>query len=367
MNTNSTPLFIKILGWLISLSAFALGFWHTHHGLMPMKPLGTVYGSFVVAGLISMVLIVAYSRAMSGVKIALLFYLICAGFNFTFNVNSFYPTLLSRKLLKEETLALNDTLQNYAARMQKEQAELGNLDLTTYNDLNDEMASVLREIKNRGGFGPEATSHLAKFNQLAGSNISADRNLGVNQSERNEKVNFYTNELKGAIDKYVINDLTQGNKTGIAIIENNQKLDSIRILYTDSLKEILKDNSDIKVDSLTKFSPQIRTLQNLVSDIDNIAIAVNKATNRVILKPLNDENRNQNSIPKIQYIGQFDNTVESVIHRRNRLDTWGVLLLVFFIDFVVPLAIYFLIRGKTDQSSSKLVDKLSGKKSPSKF
>ena len=33
------PGYIKILAWLISLSAFSIGFWHTHLGLKDMKPL----------------------------------------------------------------------------------------------------------------------------------------------------------------------------------------------------------------------------------------------------------------------------------------------------------------------------------------
>ena len=51
------PGYIKILAWLISLSAFAIGFWHTHLGLKEFKPLSWEYGSLVVSGLVLMVLI----------------------------------------------------------------------------------------------------------------------------------------------------------------------------------------------------------------------------------------------------------------------------------------------------------------------
>ena len=146
---TTVPFHIQILGWLCSLSAFALGFWHTHHGLKAMKPLGSEYGSYIVAGLISMVLIIAYSRAVSGVgvKKALFFYLICAMLNFTFNTNSFYPTLLGRKLLKEETTALNDKLQNYSAKLDSIYATYGNnSDLPILSDLKTKKSALLSNI-----------------------------------------------------------------------------------------------------------------------------------------------------------------------------------------------------------------------------
>lgn len=364
---KSIPYYIKILGWLISLSAFALGFWHTHHGLKAMKPLGTEYGSYVVAGLISMVLIVAYSRAMAGVRIALLFYIICALFNFTFNTNSFYPTLLGRKLLKEETITLNDTLQNYASKLQKEQASLGKLDLTTYNHLKDLETTVLREIEKRDGFGQIATSTLLEFNNLAGSKISPDRDLGTTIDEKREKSNTYSKEMDKAIENYVIQNLTKGNKDGLAIIEANKKMDSIKNLYTDSLKEIIADNTELKINDSTKFHPQIKTLIHLVSGIDEIATAVNRQTDKIIIPNLNKDN-NTNSIPKSQFIGQFDHTLASVGERINRGDTWGVLLLVLFIDLIVPLAIYFMIKGGEGTNQNGNVSNwFTGKKSPIKF
>lgn len=364
---KSIPYYIKILGWLISLSAFALGFWHTHHGLKAMKPLGTEYGSYVVAGLISMVLLVAYSRAMAGVRIALLFYIVCALFNFTFNTNSFYPTLLGRKLLKEETITLNDTLQNYASKLQKEQSKLGNLDLSTYNRLKDLKTTVLREIEKRDGFGSIATSTLLDFNNLAGSKISPDRNLGNTSEEKREKSNSFSKQMDNAIKNYVIQNLTKNNKDGIAIIEANTKMDSIKNLYTDSLKEIIADNSELKINDSTKFHPQIITLIHLVSGIDEIATAVNKQTEKTIIPNLNKDN-NTNSIPKTQFIGQFDHTLASVGERINRGDTWGILLLVLFIDLIVPLAIYFMIRGGegTDQSG-KISNWFTRKNSPTKI
>ena len=353
MKQITVPFYVKVMGWLISLTAFALGFWHTHDGLRAMKPLGTEYGSFLVAGLISMVLVVAYSRAIKGVKIAFLFYILCAIFTFTFNLNSFYPTKLSRKLLKEETISLNDTLQNYASKLDFEQSGLGVLDLQTLNDIQGFKTTVLREIIARNGFGPIATDALNSFNVRATSNISPDRDLGVNDIERKKKYDFYVSEMDKAINNYVIKKLSNGDKIGISIIENNSKMQNLKNLYKDSLSLIISDNSSLKVDDSTRFHPQIRTLISMVNQMDEIVTSVNKTTGKNILANLNKDNAT-NSIPKSQFIGEFDHTLASVGSRINRLDTWGVLFLVLFIDLIVPLAMYFLIRDKNGQTSDVL-------------
>ncbi len=353
MKQSTVPFYVKIIGWFISLTAFALGFWHTHDGLRSMKPLGTEYGSFLVAGLISMVLVVAYSRAIKGVKIAFLFYILCAMFTFTFNLNSFYPTKLGRKLLKEETIALNDTLQNFASKLDFEQSKLGDLDLQTLNDIQGFKTTVLREIIARNGFGPIATNALNDFNIRAVSNISPDRDLGKDEIEKQKKYDFYVTEMDKAINNYIIRKLSNGDKIGISIIENNSKIQNLKNLYKDSLRLIIADNSSLKVDDSTRFHPQIRTLISMVNQMDAIVTSVNKTTGRKILDNLNKDNAT-NSIPRSQFIGEFDHTLASVATRINRLDTWGVLFLVLFIDLIVPLAMYFLIRDKTGETTDVL-------------
>jgi hypothetical protein len=62
--------------------------------------------------------------------------------------------------------------------------------------------------------------------------------------------------------------------------------------------------------------------------------------------------------------------------RIDKIDTWGVIILVFFIDFLVPFAIYFMIRkkknsgednGMVNGSNRGFFARLFGKTQPTKF
>jgi hypothetical protein len=370
MKSTKTPFYIKALGWLIALFAFALGFWHTHHGLKPMKPLGTEYGSFVVAGLITMVLVVAYRRAIGGMTSAIVFYLICALFNFTFNTNSFYPTLLGRKLMTEETVSIRDTMVNYAAKLNKVCSEFGDINFSDLDKLETHRDNLIAEISKRGGFGPYATEELSRFNAIAGTVITPDRDLGATQAERDEKVARFRQQLNQAIDNYIVTKLGGQDQKKRTLVLNRRILDStILPKYIPLLDSIILDNSEIKLNDSTKYHPQINTLQQAVNDIDVVCANVNKAYGSVLLKPLND-NKSQNQAPKIQYLGSFEHTIESVAQRIGRIDTWGILLLVLFIDFIVPLAIFFMIRSGEDGESASSNDwfsRLFGKKKPQTF
>lgn len=61
---------------------------------------------------------------------------------------------------------------------------------------------------------------------------------------------------------------------------------------------------------------------------------------------LNDE-VNQVAFPPTKELGRFAHTISSVKQRINKIDTWGIIILCLFIDLIVPLAIYFMIRGNT--------------------
>ena len=50
------PKFIRIAGWLITLFAFAIGFWHTHLGLRSFEILSSSNGSLIASALILLVL-----------------------------------------------------------------------------------------------------------------------------------------------------------------------------------------------------------------------------------------------------------------------------------------------------------------------
>ena len=99
-----------------------------------MRPLGTEWGAYVVAGLISMFLLLAYSRPVAGVKIALVFYLVCASFNFIFNLNSFYPRMLGKTLLQEESKSINDSITIHS-QMLRTAAQDGGPSIKNLNEI----------------------------------------------------------------------------------------------------------------------------------------------------------------------------------------------------------------------------------------
>jgi hypothetical protein len=73
-----------------------------------------------------------------------------------------------------------------------------------------------------------------------------------------------------------------------------------------------------------------------------------------------------------RHLGEIEHTLISIGKRINRIDTWAMILLCLFIDLLVPLAIYFLVRrtGKEREGNgprTELWNKLTGKQEPTKF
>jgi hypothetical protein len=357
---KTVPNYIKILGWIISFSAFTLGFWHTHLGLREFRALSSNYGSIVIALIIVLVLIVAYNRAINGVRSGMYFYLLCALFMFIFNLNSFYPSYLGRKLIKEEAIHLNDTLQSYNAKLTGMMAE-------TYSDifrdieyLNQTKNSVLQEIMERGGFGTEATKRLNEFNAKAGTVISPDRDIKSTMPERENRRDYFESEMNAAIDNYIVKAATKTDKNAIQIYTASKKMDSLTKEYSPRLELIIKDNSRIdKIDSI-RFFPEVITLSELVTNIDNIGKEVSTATTNKLTFPKLRNEEAQVPLPKTQELGRLAHTLNSAWERIGKLDTWGIIILCLFIDFVVPLAIFFLIRS--DLSDAPNTPRIKGPK-----
>jgi hypothetical protein len=309
----------------------------------------------VISGLILMVLIVAYNRALNGIKSGLYFYLLCATFMFIFNLNSFYPSYLGRKLIKEEAIYLNDTLQSYSNRLSDVTGKAVSNFINEIGYLRDKKSTVLREIMDRGGFGPEATKALNEFNLKAGSNISPDREIKQSEDERQKVASYYDEQMEKSIDLFVVKKLSVREKNALALYMAKKRSDSLRLVYTDTLSVIIKDNSPVKNIDSVRFRPDIRKLSELVSDLDIVVKDANTAIgNEHFLTKLRDES-DQVPLPKTQELGRLAHTISSIWERLGKLDTWGIIILCLFIDFVVPLAVYFLIRKGYNESKRSLL------------
>ncbi len=343
----TVPAWIQLLGWLISLSAFAVGFWHAHLGLKQFGFLSSEYGSFVIAGLILMVLIIAYNRAMIGVKSAIYFYLICALFMFTFNMNSFYPTYLGEKLIKEDASAMKDTLTKYSAKLKAVSEKEDGSTIKTLGILNDIKGSLLNEIQGTGinDFGPKAQAFLDDFNRVAKSNLkSGTDGIGTTKDLVAKKI-YWRAKIDDAIENWYISS-NPTLKNGAEIITANLKLDSVNKAYAPLLEAIMTDTAAIDLSNPSKLK-QVVTMGQAASQFDIIGKGVNEfLAKKDQLPKLNDE-VNQVAFPPTKELGRFAHTISSVKQRINKIDTWGIIILCLFIDLIVPLAIYFMIRGNT--------------------
>ena len=375
----------KILGWLISLFAFAIGFYHTAEGMKYFTPLGFEGGAYIVSALITMLLILAYSRAIAGVKIALFFYLIFALFNFTFNLNSFYPNLNSRKLLQEEAKFINNTITSNRAISSKIIEPASQTDLA---NMSSHRRQCLAEIIESGGFKEKAKEQLNLFNVIskkydiapiasgsfAAKNKNVDKVFGLAMDSvikiiRQGQSNFPSETAFTAYKQFVA--LTEPTKEG-----------STKLSDIDSTFKEINTNSFKKKEDAVAFKKSIDKLDILVTKNDETAISINKLNlpdslgKDIKLIVFNKDKKAQLLYPKSKEIGSFAHTLNSMWQRIDKIDTWGVIILAFLIDFLVPFAIYFMIRKKKNSgedngmgngSNRGFFARLFGKPQPTKF
>ena len=254
-NKQKIPPIVRFGALTISLIAFVVGFWYTHLGLKEMRPFESDYGSIFIAIIILFLLLIFYFFAVLGHKIALIFYLICAGCFFVFNLNYFYPSYLSRKLVTEEATFLNNTLQNYV------NVPLGDID----------------QVKDT------------------------------------------ENYLRG-----------------------KDELKRLQKEYTPKLNSIIKDDVRIALDDVKNHS-QIKTLSSLVNAINNNTDLINKSCEQKEFpqKKLGGKEGGAKTL----HLGNIKHTFTSIGERINRIDTWAIIFLCLFINLLLPLTIYMLIRS----------------------
>jgi len=345
------PGIVQLGAWFLSLIVFAVGFWHTHLGLKEMRPFGSEYGSIAIAAIILLLLIITYWFAVNGRKMALIFYVICGLFFFIFNLNYFYPAYMARELVKEEAIALNDTLQKFT---NKSQSYFNSETIEELTNLNTLKKQLVDEVKNQTGWGPRATDYLNQFNFITSGNQKPNNSLGASQDDRDKIAERYAVLLEEQIDGFILRKVAN-NKIGNpkTILDGISDLNDVKQNYTEKLKLIIEDDSEIQLDSLINLRqkgdnhPQIKVLQNLVTDIDNATKKINEG-NKEEIYPILKEAQTRN-------LGRIKHTVGSVSKRISETDTLGIILVCLFIDLLVPLAIYLLLRkkeGDNDDDSS---------------
>lgn len=367
--TNHIPLIARIGAWLLSLIAFIVGFWHAHLGLKEMRPFDSPYGSLLIASIVLLLILISYSIAISGRKIAIVFYVIGAFVFFIFNLNYFYPSYLGRKLINEETNLINEKLTSQKNKLnsisQIKESEYINI----LNNLIEIKENILTEIAFRGGFGSYANKELEKFKELTGSKLSGERMITKDPIKLQYLYDEWDKKLEDAILNYIATTISGDDKNKLEIVYADRDLSEFYERYNPILDSIANEDKRIAIDSL-EFdtyipSQQIKTLKIVVDKINQTDIRVNTALNKEDLPPIFSKD-----YPKSKHIGKFEHTIDSIRERINKIDTWGIIFICLFIDLLVPLFIYLMIRRNDeteDNSELSFWEKISGGKRPETF
>lgn len=354
---KKTPPIVQAGAWLLSVIVFAIGFWHTHLGLKEMRPFGSEWGGLAIAGIVLLLILITYWYAVNGKKMALIFYILGGIIFFVCNLNYFYPAYLTRQIVKEEATALNDTLQNYANQAKTLQNTVGFEDkkdeLIDYENLKLLKKKIVDELKSFKGWGPEASTAFDSFNEISGKyGFPVKRYSNAGSMTYLELANVYDSYLDGTIQKVLetlmVNSKDKGVQSALSFIKGVAELDTLQKNYTTVLKDsIIPDNSEIKLEAV-KTHPQIGILQKLVTGINDATSKINNAT-----KPDSFKFNVLEESPS-RTLGRIANTFKSVKDRITKVDTWAIIILCLFVDLIVPLAIYLLLRKNGDEEDDIL-------------
>ncbi len=349
--TKKTPPIVQIGLWLVSLLVFAIGFWHTHLGLKEMRPFGSEWGSLAIAGIFLLPMLITYWYAVNGKKMALIFYVFYGIIFFVCNLNYFYPAYLARQIVKEEAVALNDTLQNY--KKQSNTLLIKNIvgfednknELVDYENLKLLKKKIVVELKSFRGWGPEASTAFASFNEIIEKHGFSVTIFTAGNMTSLELANVYDSYLEGVIQKVlemmVVNSKDGGVTNALSFIKGIAELDSLEKNYTTVLRDsIIPDKSEIKLGEV-QTHPQINILVKLVTGINEATSKINSATKPDSFKFQVVEE------PQSPNLGRIAFTFQSIKERNAKMDTWGIIILCLFVNLILPLAIYLHLRKKS--------------------
>jgi hypothetical protein len=349
-NKKEIPGIILLASWLLSLIVFVVGFWHTYLGLKEMKPFNSEYGALAVAAIVLLLLLITYWFAVNGHKMALIFYIACGLIFFVCNLNYFYPSYTARPLIQNEAKALNDTLQKYTNGSSVIKSDDNSKAVSDYLNLLSLQDQIVTEISNLG-YGPNAKNLTNQFNSISSAYsvqpisigpavgfVTNDPDLAKKQREDieplfNDAVGSLL--LKGILKVADPNLFRQGQKD---LAELNKQ-------YTDTLNAIAADNDAVyNLDSI-KQNKNVRHIVEFVGKLNTTIDKLNKGNKKsAVLKELDED-----EYPRADKLGTIKHTITSIGERLNEIDTWAIIFLCLFIDLLVPLAIYLLLRKKGDE------------------
>lgn len=346
--SKKVPPIVQIGAWTLSLIVFIVGFWHTYLGLKEMKPFGSEWGGLAIAGIVLLLLLITYWFAVNGNKAALVFYLFCGFIFFICNLNYFYPAYMARTLVQNEAGALSDTLQKYTNGSSSMQSSENSQAVKEYLNLTSLKGQIVTEIENKG-YGPNAKQLTDKFNSILSKysvtpiNVSAavgsvTTNAADAQRQKEQIEPLFAQAMNSLMLQGVLKVFDPSLfQIGLDSLKNLQKK------YTGILNAIKADNkTEYKLDSI-KINPNVQSIVNFVGDLNTTIDKINKGNNKekAVLTRLDEDTH-----PRADKLGMIKYTMLSIKERISEIDTWAIIFLCLFIDLIVPLAIYLLLRKK---------------------
>jgi hypothetical protein len=366
MKTKKVPPIVQIGAWLLSLIVFAVGFWHTHLGLKEMKPFGSEWGGLAIAGIVLLLILITYWFAVNGNRLALVFYIMCGLIFFVCNLNYFYPSYMARTLIQNESSSLNDTLQKYSNGTSSLQGADSDAAVSDYLKLLDIKKQIITEIP-RKGYGPNARKLTETFNNISNKYSMAPISIS-------SAVGFVTsNEALAELQKQDIEPLFDGILNSMMLkgilkvatpelfSEGAFELVTLRNEYTPKLEYIMSDNiTEYPLDSIKK-NKNVAEIVSFVGKLNTSIDKINKGNNKdkPILTRLDEDVH-----PRADKLGMIKFTLVSIKERIKEIDTWAIIILCLFIDLIVPLAIYLLLKKDENEEEGT---RLKGRNRPTQF
>jgi hypothetical protein len=350
------PPIIKFGAWSLSLIVFAVGFWHTHLGLKEMKPFGTEWGGLAIAGIVLLLLLITYWFAVNGNNWALIFYIMCGFVFFICNLNYFYPSYMARTLIQKEASVLNDTLQKYSNGTAKIEGAENSEAVSDYLNLISLKNQIVTEINNNG-YGPNAKRLTVDFNsklsKYAVTPIPVSPSYGRvtnNQLEAESQRKQIEPTLDEALGTLMLKGILNVANPDL-FREGTTKLASLKDEYTDILNGISSDNeTEYNLDSIKDYE-NVKNIVTFVGKLNTTIDEINKGNNKdkPILSRLDEDIHS-----RADKLGMIKYTILSIKERIREIDTWAIIILCLFIDLLVPLAIYLLLRKKDKDDGNRI-------------
>jgi len=319
------PRHIKTLIIIAAGICFLIGWFHTGQGLTKYRLLGSEYGGFVFSTMVIIIMIVAYNYAIKGKKYALPTYLFCALITFACNINSFYPNYRADSLIREELrmhrASLADLREMIKSKFQDPKME------ALITSVNSKSMQLQQQCRQRG-FGPLTEQALRDIENELQRSITRLR-LGNTQADWDLCATQYAKIIQSELEATLAENRYLEKAKILGDIEQHYEI------FSKKIDASLLDKNEIKT------APDY--IEDLVSEYRN-------SCKQAMALPANSSKKNINSCnqqylsPNIE-LGLFTHTFRSVWLTIFDGATITIVIVSFFIDFFMPLAIYLLARN----------------------